>query len=137
MQKQGELFRFDVPEGEKVDFKSFVMRRMRKRDELEASKMARALHGPVQPDDDFQSRYKLEHEERVRFSIVSVDGMEVTQPLLAADDWCSASWDYLRHAYTEVNGADPKKLSLCVGVPLDRLTSTSDLQTSDSQTDSE
>lgn len=110
--KAGEFFYYDAPEGEDVDFECIVIRRLRKKDERDAATVAREICGD---DIDFSSKLMIEQEEKVRLSLVSVNGQMVVQPFMEADEWNTKSWDYLKRAYAEVNGADPKKLESFVG----------------------
>lgn len=118
-----ELYYFEVPEVDraKVDFATIVMRRLRRRDELEASRWAKEF-GTKDDRDDIYVMLEREQAEKVKIAIVAVDGEEVQHPFVMANDWYTLSWEYLRRWYAEVNGSDPDVIKKAKGTRISSLT---------------
>jgi len=105
--------KFNMPRGgEGFSCKSFVMRELNAKDELEASIWAdktrsEAADGPL-------AMIGSEHRESVRLSLVYVDGNRVNHngvPFTAMNDWSMKTMRLLMQAFNDLNGVDKKEVA--------------------------
>lgn len=94
--------KFTLPKGYSV--KSFVLRELDGKDEMDAARWADAKTGSA--DNNLNAMM----DENLRVAIVQVNDVPVTQPYLAMDQWSSKTRKLLVAAWAKLNSVEEEEL---------------------------